>query len=125
MFPPALDIRDPMSRKKDEELTPEQAQLVARVRRLLAVPLLVMVAGFLTVFGVIGYRLYFKTPERAGAASPPIERVLNLPRGARVVSATVNENRIVVTVETGGVTEVLLYDLATMQPAGRFIIKMP
>jgi hypothetical protein len=28
-------------------------------------------------------------------------------------------------VETGGMTEVLLYDQTTMQPAGRFIIKTP
>ncbi len=111
-----------MSRKKEEELTPEQAQLIARVKRLMALPLLIMVAGFLTVFGVIAYRLYFKTPPRQ---SPTIERVMNLPRGARVISTTVNDGKIVVTVETGGVTEVLMYDLATMQPTGRFIIKTP
>jgi hypothetical protein len=107
--------------KKDEELTPEQAQLVARVRRLMALPLLVMAAGFLTVFGVIGYRIYFK-PQRV---SPAIERVMNLPRGAKVISATVSDGKIAVTVETGGVTEVLLYDQTTMQPTGRFIIKTP
>jgi hypothetical protein len=111
-----------MSRKKEEELTPEQAQLIARVKRLMALPLLIMAAGFLTVFGVIGYRLYFKTPPRP---SPTIERVMNLPRGARVISTTVNDGKIVVTVETGGVTEVLMYDLTTMQPTGRFIIKTP
>jgi len=111
-----------MSRKKEEELTPEQVQLIARVKRLMALPLLIMAAGFLTVFGVIGYRLYFKTPPRP---SPTIERVMNLPRGARVISTTVNDGNIVVTVETGGVTEVLMYDLATMQPTGRFIIKTP
>ena len=43
-----------MTRKKDDELTPEQQQLIARVKRLMALPLLVMVGGFLTVFGVIG-----------------------------------------------------------------------
>ncbi len=111
-----------MSRKKDEELTPEQAQLIARVKRLMALPLLVMVAGFLTVFGVIAYRLYFKTPERA---SPPVETVLNLPRGARVISTTVNDGKLVVTVEIGGVAEVLLFDLPSMQPSGRFVIKTP
>src|SRR5579885_404206 len=111
-----------MSRKKDEELTPEQAQLFARVKRLMALPLPIMAAAFLTVFGVIGYRLYFKTPQRA---SPPIERVMNLPRGAKVISVTVSDGKIAVTVETGGVTEVLLYDQTNIQPAGRFIIKTP
>lgn len=111
-----------MTRKKDEELTPEQQQLIARVKRLMALPLLVMVVGFLTVFGVIAYRLYFRTPA---PASPPVEKVLNLPRGARVISTTASEGKLVVTVETNGVTEVLFYDLATMQPAGRFVIKTP
>jgi hypothetical protein len=105
-----------------EELTPEQQQLVSRVRRLMALPLLVMALGFLTVFGVIGYRLYFKTPQRA---SPPLEKVLNLPRGAKVLSATVGDGKLVVTVEAAGVTEILFYDLQSMQPSGRFVIKTP
>jgi hypothetical protein len=42
-----------------------------------------------------------------------------------VISATVSDGKIAVTVETGGVTEVLLYDQTTMQPTGRFIIKTP
>ena len=111
-----------MTRKKDEDLTPEQERLVARVKKLMAIPLLIMVAGFLTVFGVIAYRLYFKTPDKA---NPTIERVLMLPRGARVVSTTVNDGKLVVTVETGGTTEVLLFDLPSMQASGRFIIKTP
>jgi hypothetical protein len=111
-----------MTRKKDEDLTPEQARLIARVKKLMAIPLLIMVAGFLTVFGVIAYRLYFKTPDKA---NPTIERVLMLPRGARVVSTTVNDGKLVVTVETGGTTEVLLFDLPSMQASGRFIIKTP
>ena len=109
-----------MTRKQDEELTPEQQQLITRVKRLMALPLLVMVAGFLTVFGVIGYRLYFKTPA---PANPQLEKTLQLPRGAKVVSTTVNDGKLVVTVETGGLIEVLLYDLETLQPRGRFTIR--
>ena len=111
-----------MTRKKDEDLTPEQARLIARVKKLMAIPLLIMVAGFLTVFGVIAYRLYFKTPS----AKPAIERVLILQRGSKVVSTTVNDGKLIVTVETGGgTTEVLLFDLPSMQASGRFIIKTP
>lgn len=112
-----------MSKKTEEELTPEQERMILRVRRLMLIPLLVMVAGFLTVFGVIAYRLYFKTPPRP--APPAAEKVLNLPQGARVVSTTVSGNRLVVTVEIGGATEVLLYDIDSMQPVGRFVIKVP
>jgi hypothetical protein len=109
-----------MTRKKDDELTPEQQQLIARVKRLMALPLLVMVAGFLTVFGVIGYRLYFKTPA---PASPTLEKTLQLPRGAKVISTAINEGKLVVTVELGGLVEVLLYDLDNLQPRGRFTIR--
>ncbi len=109
-----------MTRKQDEELTPEQQQLITRVKRLMALPLLVMVAGFLTVFGVIGYRLYFKT---LAPLNPQLEKTLQLPRGAKVISTTVNDGKLVVTVETGGLIEVLLYDLETLQPRGRFTIR--
>lgn len=112
-----------MSRKKEEELTPEQERMILRVRRLMLIPLLVMVAGFLTVFGVIAYRLYFKTPPRP--APPVAEKVLNLPHGARVISTAVSDGKLAVTVEIGGTTEVLLYDIGSLQPAGRIMIKVP
>jgi hypothetical protein len=108
-----------MSSKKEEELTPAQERVIKRARRLMMVPLLVMVAGFLTVFGVIAYRLS-SSSERGRT---PTEKVLNLTRGAKIVSTSVSDNRLAVTVEIGGVTEVLLYDLETMQPVGRFVIK--
>jgi hypothetical protein len=109
-----------MSRKKDaEELTPEQQRVIGRVRKLMLVPLLVMIVGFLTVFGVIAYRLSM-SGERG---RPVVEKVLNLSRGARVISTSVDNNKLAVTIEVGGSTEVLLYDLETMQPAGRFVIR--
>jgi hypothetical protein len=51
-----------------DDLSPEQARVVLRVRRMMLGSLLVMAAGFLAVFGVIAYRLY------AGAerSRPPI-----------------------------------------------------
>ena len=101
------------------EFSPEQARVLTRVRRLMLGSLLVMVAGFLAVFGVIAYRLY------AGAerARPPIEETLNLARGARVISTTAAADRLVVTVENAGIVEVLIYDLETLQPKARFAIK--
>ena len=103
----------------DDDLSPGQAHVVQRVRRLMFGSLLVMAAGFLAVFGVIAYRLY------AGAerARPPLEETLNLARGARVMSTSVSGNRLLVTVENAGVVEVLIYDIETLQPKGRFVIK--
>ncbi|HLL26839.1 MAG TPA: DUF6476 family protein [Xanthobacteraceae bacterium] len=102
-----------------DDLSPEQTRVVARVRRLMFGSLLIMAAGFLAVFGVIAYRLY------AGAerARPPIEETLNLARGARVISTAATGDRLVVTVENAGLVEVLIYDLETLQPKGRFTIK--
>ena len=102
-----------------DELSPAQARVVLRVRRMMLGSLAIMAVGFLAVFGVIGYRLYAGT-ERA---RPPIEETLNLARGGRVLSATAASNRLVVTVENAGVVEVLIYDLETLQPKGRFTIK--
>jgi hypothetical protein len=42
-----------------------------------------------------------------------------LPKGARIVSTAVAEDRIVVTVETGGTLEVRTFDLRTLRPTGR------
>jgi hypothetical protein len=102
-----------------EDLSPEQARVVLRVRRMMLGSLLIMAAGFLAVFGVIGYRLY----GGAERARPPIEETLNLARGGRVISTTAADNRLVVTVENAGLVEVLIYDLETLQPKGRFVIK--
>jgi Family of unknown function (DUF6476) len=102
-----------------DDLSPEQARIVARVRRLMFGSLVVMAAGFLAVFGVIAYRLYAGT-ERG---RPAIEETLHLARGARVLSTAATDNRLVVTVENAGTVEVLIYDLETLQPKGRFEIK--
>ncbi len=108
-----------MNPSGSDDLSPEQARVVARVRRLMFGSLVVMAAGFLAVFGVIAYRLY------AGAerVRPPIEETLNLARGARVMSTAAAGDRLVVTIENGGIVEVLIYDIETLQPKGRFTIK--
>jgi hypothetical protein len=108
-----------MSASDGDDLSPGQARIVARVRRLMFGSLLVMAAGFLAVFSVIAYRLY----TSAERARTPIEETLNLARGARVMSTAATDNRLVVTVESGGFVEVLIYDIETLQPKGRFTIK--
>jgi hypothetical protein len=42
-----------------------------------------------------------------------------LPAGARVVSTTASDGRLVVTVELGVQTEVHLFDLDTLKPRGK------
>jgi Family of unknown function (DUF6476) len=108
-----------MNPSDGDDLSPGQARVVARVRRLMLGSLLVMAVGLLAVFGVIAYRLY----ASAERGRTPIEETLNLSRGARVMSNAATGNRLVVTVENAGLVEVLIYDLETLQPKGRFTIK--
>ena len=70
------------------------------------------------VLVVVGYRV-FRTGDVPPAAG---EAGLRLPAGARVVSTAVTADRIAVTVEVGGRTEVHLFDLHTLGPRGRLLI---
>jgi hypothetical protein len=79
---------------------------------------LVMVGGFLAVFGVIAYRLSAGA-ERGRSA----ESNVSLPKGARIISTAVSEGKLLITIEIAGATEVLVYDLATLEPRGRMIFK--
>lgn len=53
---------------------------------------------------------------------PPADANLALPQGARVVSTAVAGDRIVVTVDVAGRTELHLFDLHTLAPRGRLRI---
>src|ERR1700730_11829428 len=108
-----------MNPSDGDDLSPGQARVVARVRRLMFGSLLVMAAGFFALFGVIPSRLY----ASAERARPPIEETLNLARGARVMSTSAASNRLLVTAENAGLVEILLHDNETLQPRGRFVIK--
>ena len=70
--------------------------------------------GIAVVIGVIGYRVY----SSGGSAAPP-DVTATLPKGARVVSSAVSGDRVVVTVDVAGATEVLTFDLKTLKPTGR------
>ena len=98
----------------DEPLSPAQAQIVMRVRWLMLISGIATVLGIAVVVTVIGYRL-FRTEGRAG----PVEATTLLPKGARVVSTSVADDRIVVMVDIGGTLEVRTFDAKTLSPAGR------
>jgi hypothetical protein len=42
-----------------------------------------------------------------------------LPKGARVLTTAVSEDRIVVTIEVNGAVEIRTFELKTLKPAGR------
>ncbi len=65
------------------------------------------------VFGVIGYRVF----KIEGSA--PAEVTALLPKGARVVATAMAEDRIVVTIDVGGMIEIRTFNAKTLKPAGR------
>ena len=103
-----------MSETVAPEPTPEQAALIARVRRMM------LIAGLTTAIGVgallvaIGYRLF-----RSDGSVQITDVTATLPKGARVISIATAGDRLAVTVDIGGATEIHTFDAKTLKPAGR------
>jgi hypothetical protein len=102
------------SNDDEKPLDPAAAALLARVRRLLVISSLFTLIAVAAIFAVIGYRLF-----HAGGSGEARDVSASLPKDARVISSAVAGDRIVVTIETGGATEIRTFDLETLRPAGR------
>jgi Family of unknown function (DUF6476) len=98
----------------EKPLDPMQARIVAKVRWLMLLSGVATVIGIAAVIGVIGYRFF-----RFQGSVPPIDMIAQLPKGARILQTAVASGRIAVTVDIGGTTEILLYDLKTLHAVGR------
>jgi hypothetical protein len=99
---------------EDEPLSPAQAQIVARIRRMTLISGIATVLGVAVVVTVIGYRV-LHTEGTPG----PVEATAQLPKGARLLSASIAGDRIVVTIDVGGSLEVRTFDARTLSPQGR------
>ena len=79
-----------------------------------------LIAGLTTALAVaavlvaIGYRLFHI--EGSAVAT---DTTAMLPKGARIVSSGVAGDRLVVTLDIGGVTEIRTFDAHTLKAAGR------
>ena len=98
------------------EPTPEQAVLFARVRRMMLIAGLTTAVAVGAVLIAIGYRLFRSEGSVTAAAS---EVTAALPRGARIVSTAVAGDRLVVTLDIGGATEIRTFDVRSLKPAGK------
>jgi len=96
------------------EPSPEQAALIARVRRLMLIAGLTTALAVSAVLVAIGYRLY---RSRGSDAATDIASML--PRGARIVATGTAGELLVVTLDIGGATEIRTFDAHTLKPAGR------
>ena len=97
------------------EPSPEQAALFARVRRMMLIAGLTSALAVAVVLIAIGYRLY----RSEGSPAALTDITATLPTGARIVSTGVAGDRLVVTLDIAGVTEIRTFDAHTLKPAGR------
>jgi hypothetical protein len=98
------------------EPSPEQAALFARVRRLMLIAGLTTAVAVGAVLIAIGYRLFRSEGSVTTAA---IEITATLPKRARIVATAVAGDRLVVTLDVGGTTEIRTFDAKTLKPAGK------
>ena len=98
------------------EPTPEQAALIARVRRMMLIAGLTSALAVAVVLIAVGYRLYRGEGSPAAANT---DIIATLPKGARIVSTAVAGERLVLTLDIGGVTEIRTFDAKTLKPAGK------
>jgi hypothetical protein len=96
------------------EQTPEQAALFARVRRMMLIAGLTTALAVAAVLIAIGYRLF-----RSGESAAATDTTATLPKGARIVSTGVAGDRLVVTLDIGGIIEIRTFDAKTLKPAGK------
>ena len=94
-------------------LDPAAARILTKVRWLMLISGATTLAAIAAVVGVIGYRV-FKAEGSAGADVTAL-----LPKGARVVSTALAEDRIAVTLDIGGAIEIRTFDAKTLKPMGR------
>jgi hypothetical protein len=98
------------------EPSPEQAALFARVRRLMLIAGLTTAVAVGAVLIAIGYRLFRSEGSVTTAAT---EITATLPKRARIVATAVTGDRLVVTLDVGGTTEIRTFDAKTLKPAGK------
>ena len=94
--------------------TPEQAALFARVRRMMLIAGLTTGLAVAAILIAIGYRL-FRTEGRTN----PAEITAVLPKGAKIVSTGLAGDRVVVTLDIAGSTEIRTFDAHTLKALGR------
>ena len=98
------------------EPSPEQAALFARVRRMMLIAGLTSALAVAVVLIAVGYRLYRGEGSPAAAAT---DIIATLPKGARIVATAVAGERLVLTLDIAGVTEIRTFDAKTLKPAGK------
>jgi hypothetical protein len=122
-----LEPGEPARPAPPEARPEETARTLGNIRRLMLVSNLFMVVAIGAVLTVVGYRLFRSEPAPpppppVAAPAPakiPVDMTLTLPRGARIIETAVAGERLVITLEIDGATEIRTFDIKTLQPTGR------
>src|SRR5262249_40887075 len=97
------------------EPSPEQAALFARVRRMMLIAGLTTALAISAVLIAVRYRL----SRGEGSRLETSDITATLPKGAKITSTAIAGDRLVVTLDIGGTTEIRTFDAHTLKPAGR------
>jgi len=108
-------VSDPLA-DDEKPLDPAAAKVVARLRWLMLISGVTTMVAIAAVLGVIGYRVFKSEGSVAGAS---VDATALLPKGARIIATAVAEDRIAVTIDLGGATEIRTFDLKSLKPVGR------
>jgi hypothetical protein len=95
------------------EPTADQAVMIARVRRMMLIAGLTTALGVGALLVVIGYRLFKSDGSTVTSAT-----TATLPKGAKILSTGVAGDRIVMTLDVAGTTEIRTFDAKTLKPTG-------
>jgi hypothetical protein len=93
------------------EPTADQAAMIARVRRMMLIAGLTTALGVGALLVVIGYRLF-----RTDGSVVTQAATATLPKGAKITASGVAGDRIVLTLDVAGTTEIRTFDAKTLKP---------
>lgn len=95
-------------------LSPEQAQFVGRIRWMMMISGFATLLGIAVVIGVIGYRVFRSEGSASGG-----DVIALLPKGTKILSTAVAGDRLIVTLDVQGNTEIRAFDAHSLRPVGR------
>ena len=88
--------------------------MVARARVIMRISALTTALAVAAVVAVIGYRMF-----NNGAVTIATDDMVQLPKGARVISTSASAGRLAVLIELDGTSELRTFDIKTLKQTGR------
>lgn len=107
------------SEETEAPLEGEALAIINRARRRAAISMLILLMGFMTIAGVVVYRLSTMTSNPGAAFA--LDSV-SVPAGAEVISATAQGGLVTVTYRLEGDTAIRLYDGESGEMVGEIAV---